>query len=110
MGLSVIGAGYGRTGTLSLKSALEHLGYNKCHHMIEVINHPGEAEKWMAAIDNPVVNWEALFKVDGVADSLSIDALQVKPALGYLMLVEVGENREGDHSAPRACRNRQPQF
>ncbi len=60
MGLSVIGAGYGRTGTLSLKFALELLGYNKCHHMIEVINNPGEAEKWLAAIGSHSVNWDAL--------------------------------------------------
>jgi hypothetical protein len=61
MGLSVIGAGYGRTGTLSLKHALEMLGYHKCHHMIEVINKPGEPEKWMHAIDNPDVDWDDLF-------------------------------------------------
>jgi len=61
MGLSLIGAGYGRTGTLSLKSALELLGYQRCHHMIEVINKPGEADKWLAAIDNPRVDWDDLF-------------------------------------------------
>jgi hypothetical protein len=61
MGLSVIGAGYGRTGTLSLKRALEMLGYVKCHHMIEVINKPGEPEKWLDAIDNPNVDWDDLF-------------------------------------------------
>lgn len=62
MGLSVIGAGYGRTGTLSLKAALETLGYVKCHHMIEVINTPGAAERWLAAIGAPVVDWDALFE------------------------------------------------
>lgn len=62
MGLSVIGAGYGRTGTLSLKSALEILGYNKCHHMIEVINKPGEPERWLDAIDHAEVDWDALFE------------------------------------------------
>ncbi|MDA0979396.1 MAG: sulfotransferase family protein, partial [Proteobacteria bacterium] len=35
MGLKVIGAGFGRTGTLSLKSALEQLGFSKCYHMVE---------------------------------------------------------------------------
>jgi len=62
MSLKIIGAGYGRTGTLSLKSALETLGYNRCHHMIEVINKPGEAHKWLDAIDNPAVNWDELFE------------------------------------------------
>ena len=33
MGLEVIGAGFGRTGTSSLRLALEHLGFVKCHHM-----------------------------------------------------------------------------
>lgn len=61
MTLSVIGAGYGRTGTLSLKRALELLGYDKCHHMIEVIHKPGEPEKWLDAIDNPAVDWDDLF-------------------------------------------------
>jgi hypothetical protein len=62
MGLEVIGAGYGRTGTLSLKSALETLGYIKCHHMIEVINTPGAADQWLAAIEAPSVDWDELFE------------------------------------------------
>ena len=36
MGLKVIGAGFGRTGTLSLKFALERLGFDKCYHMMEM--------------------------------------------------------------------------
>ncbi|MFT7220030.1 MAG: hypothetical protein ACI8Z1_001647 [Candidatus Azotimanducaceae bacterium] len=62
MSISVIGAGFGRTGTLSLKSALETLGYNKCHHMIEVIHKPGEAEKWLQAIDVESVDWDDLLE------------------------------------------------
>lgn len=37
--LKVISAGFGRTGTMSLKLALEQLGFWPCHHMIEVIEH-----------------------------------------------------------------------
>lgn len=33
MALKVIGAGLGRTGTLSLKLALEHIGIGPCYHM-----------------------------------------------------------------------------
>ena len=62
MTISLIGAGYGRTGTLSLKSALETLGYNKCHHMIEVIHNPGEPDKWLRAIDAEDVNWGSLLE------------------------------------------------
>ena len=36
MSIQVIGAGLGRTGTLSLKAALEELGFAKCYHMVEV--------------------------------------------------------------------------
>ena len=36
MPIEVIGAGLGRTGTLSLKAALEELGFAKCYHMVEV--------------------------------------------------------------------------
>ena len=42
MTLKVISAGFGRTGTMSLKLALEQLGLGPCHHMIEVI---GNGEK-----------------------------------------------------------------
>jgi len=40
MTLSVIGAGFGRTGTLSLKLALEELGFGPCYHMMEVLKNP----------------------------------------------------------------------
>jgi hypothetical protein len=62
MSLSVIGAGYGRTGTLSLKGALEQLGFMKCHHMLEVIQDPEQIEGWMAATLGKPVNWDALFE------------------------------------------------
>ncbi len=60
MSLSVIGAGYGRTGTLSLKYALEALGFSRCHHMYEVINNPGEDQRWLAAARGERVNWDDL--------------------------------------------------
>lgn len=34
--IRVIGAGFGRTGTTSLKVALNQLGFGPCHHMNEV--------------------------------------------------------------------------
>jgi hypothetical protein len=37
--LEVIGAGFGRTGTMSLKVALEELGFGPCYHMREVFEH-----------------------------------------------------------------------
>jgi hypothetical protein len=37
MTIKVFSAGFGRTGTLSLKLALEQLGVGPCHHMDEVL-------------------------------------------------------------------------
>ena len=47
--LKVIGAGFGRTGTLSLKQALETLGFEKCYHMSEVVANPRHVDLWRAA-------------------------------------------------------------
>ncbi len=44
--MKVIGAGFGRTCTLSLKAALERLGFVACYHMVEVPRHPGHGTFW----------------------------------------------------------------
>ena len=49
MTLKVIGAGFGRTGTLSLKHALERLGFGPCYHMAEVAAHPEHVDLWRRA-------------------------------------------------------------
>jgi hypothetical protein len=59
MALKVIGSGLGRTGTLSLKRALEQLGFGPCHHMIEVFMHPDSALLWVEAAEGRP-DWEAL--------------------------------------------------
>ncbi|MEV5575590.1 sulfotransferase family protein [Spirillospora sp. NPDC052269] len=58
--MDVIGAGYGRTGTLSLKSALEQLGFGPCHHMLEAML-PGQLQAWRAKTHGEPVPWETLF-------------------------------------------------
>lgn len=62
MALKVIGAGFGRTGTASLKAALEDLGFDKCYHMTEVFPHPEHAPVWQAAAEGKAVDWEELFE------------------------------------------------
>jgi hypothetical protein len=47
--VKVIGAGFGRTGTASLQSALNELGFGPCYHMYEVFQNPGHADFWRAA-------------------------------------------------------------
>jgi hypothetical protein len=61
MTLKVIGAGFGRTGTLSLKLALEQLGFEKCYHMMEVFGHPEHVDLWRRANRGEAVNWPALY-------------------------------------------------
>lgn len=61
MSIEVIGAGFGRTGTLSLKMALEQLAYTKCYHMHDLFTHPGHAETWKGLAEGDAANWPALF-------------------------------------------------
>lgn len=46
MTLQIIGAGMGRTGTASLKIALDTLGAGPCYHMSEVLAHPEHVGLW----------------------------------------------------------------
>jgi len=61
LSLKVIGAGVGRTGTYSLKLAINQLGLGPCHHMEEVlINMPRQLPLWQAAVaGNP--DWQAIY-------------------------------------------------
>ena len=61
MALDVIGAGFGRTGTLSLKNALEQLGFGKCYHMFEVYRNPSHFAIWSNAHTGKPVDWDRLF-------------------------------------------------
>ena len=61
MTIEVIGAGFGRTGTLSLKIALEALGLDKCYHMMEVMRNESHAAQWRKAARGEAVDWDALY-------------------------------------------------
>lgn len=61
MALEVIGPGFGRTGTNSLKLALEHLGFGPCHHMFEVRDNPEQLPYWEAAARGKKVDWDEVF-------------------------------------------------
>lgn len=61
-GLKVIGAGFGRTGTLSMKAALESLGFAPCYHMTEVFQNAEEmVPNWIAAIEGKPLHWDSIF-------------------------------------------------
>lgn len=68
MSIQVIGAGVGRTGTYSLKLAINQLGFGPCHHMEAVLHHmPVQVPLWSAAVDGHP-DWRAIY--DGFASAV----------------------------------------
>lgn len=59
--MKIIGAGFGRTGTLSLKKALEMLGLGPCYHMDEMIRYPQHMDVWKDAALQKPANWNDIF-------------------------------------------------
>ena len=65
--MRIIGAGFGRTGTTSLKAALETLGFGPSYRLDEVFKHPEQVAFWEAASRGERVDWEGFFAGYGVA-------------------------------------------
>ena len=61
MALKVIGPGLGRTGTASLKVALEMLGFGPCYHMGEVLPHVAERVPLWIEAGKGYPDWDAIF-------------------------------------------------
>ncbi len=61
MSLLVIGSGVGRTGTHSLKLALEILGFGKCYHMEELFHQPENIIYFKKVESGETVDWDKLF-------------------------------------------------
>lgn len=61
MALSVIGAGFGRTGTYSLNLALEMIGLGPCHHMADVNMSSEQKAFFRAAGSGEPVDWDAVY-------------------------------------------------
>jgi len=59
--LEVIGPGFGRTGTMSCKAALEQLGFGPCYHMIEVYANESHVDAWTRAINGETLDTEGIF-------------------------------------------------
>lgn len=84
MPLQVIGAGLGRTGTLTLKLALERLGFGPCHHMTEVLANPAQLPFWNRAADGAAMDWEAVYgdyraTVDWPGAAFAVELAQYYP-------------------------------
>ncbi|WP_192257463.1 sulfotransferase family protein [Mesorhizobium silamurunense] len=61
MSIRVIGTGFGRTGTDSMREALTMLGFGPCHHMSEVTAHEEQKRLWRALAKGAVPDWDRLF-------------------------------------------------
>jgi len=62
MALQVIGAGWGRTGTESLKIALEELGFDRCYHGFDLFNDGRKLQYWKELRETGTTDFDALFK------------------------------------------------
>ena len=97
MSLEIIGAGFGRTGTLSLKFALEKIGFGPCYHMMEVRRNEGHCGIWHRAANGEAVDWPALFKnfrsaVDWPVVEFWEDLLEVYPDARVILSYRDGES------------------
>jgi hypothetical protein len=61
MTLRMVGAGLGRTGTMSLKVALEKLLGGSCYHMVEVFPRPDHLDAWRRAVRDELPDWKEMF-------------------------------------------------
>jgi len=61
MALEVVGTGLGRTGTKSMQTALNMLGFGPCHHMVEVFAHPESMALWVEAAEGRP-DWDRIFE------------------------------------------------
>ena len=60
--IKVIGAGFGRTGTHSLATALEILGFRPCYHMLELQRNPNHINFWSKVLEKQNADWQEFFQ------------------------------------------------
>lgn len=66
--MKLINAGFGRTGTTSLKAALERLGFGPVFHSTDLIVNSGQLDIWERALQGETIDWRAFFEPYEVAD------------------------------------------
>ncbi|MEU4420827.1 sulfotransferase family protein [Actinoplanes sp. NPDC024001] len=59
--LQVIGVGFARTGTTSLRSALDVLGFGPCYHMLDVMSDPQRVRQWLDIARGAAPDWNRVF-------------------------------------------------
>ena len=95
--LKLIGAGFGRTGTLSLKAALEELGFGPCYHMTELFHQREHVPQWEAAAQGDAVDWQTLFAgyqatVDWPACSFYAELMEAYPDAKVILSIREPES------------------
>jgi Sulfotransferase domain len=99
--VKVIGAGFGRTGTMSLKVALESLGFGPCYHMTEVFAHPKHTGFWISAWRREPADWDGVLggyeaAVDWPASTFYEELMERHPDAKVILSV-----RDPDEPFPR---------
>ena len=62
MSLQIVGSGFGRTGTMTMKDALGILGFGPTHHMTEIMENPDQLRHWKAIFAGADVDWADVFQ------------------------------------------------
>jgi Sulfotransferase domain len=97
MSLEVIGTGFGRTGTLSLKLSLEQLGFGPCYHMIEMRTHQEHDDMWRAHALGEQIDWRDMLAgyrstVDWPAISVWKELIAANPDAKVILTVRDAES------------------
>jgi hypothetical protein len=67
--MKIIGAGFGRTGTMSLKAALCQLGFGPCHHMSDATEDLVLEDRWLQKARGRDISWaEILDGYESIVD------------------------------------------
>ncbi len=66
--MKLINVGLGRTGTTSLKAALEIIGFAPTFHTTDLIKNARQMDVWEAAVEGQPADWRAFFADYAVAD------------------------------------------
>ena len=90
--MRVIGAGFGRTGTTSLKAALEELGFGPSYTLGEIFRNPEHVRVWEAAATGEKVGWEGFLAgyevaVDWPACSFYEELMEAFPEASVILTV-----------------------
>ena len=110
-----MGAGLGRTGTYSLKLALEQLLGGTCYHMSEVFSHPEHISLWHQAFKGRMPNWHSMLHdftaaVDEPASCFWYELSQAFPEALVILSVRDSESwwRSADNTILNDARNEAP--